>query len=52
MYLLLFFVVIFVVSAVSSIIGEKAVVKETLKMFITTSIGMGILAFFIFVMSR
>ncbi len=52
MYLFLFLVVILVVSAVSAIIEEKVILKETLKMFVATSLGMVILAVVAFFLSR
>ncbi len=52
MYLFLFLVLILVVAAVSSIIEEKPIVKETLRMFVATSLGMVILAVVAFFLSR
>ncbi len=52
MYLFLFFAIILVVSAVSAIIEKKAVFRETLTMFITTSLAMGALALVIFFLSK
>ena len=52
MYLFSFIATIFVVPAVSAIIEEKAPRKETLKMFITTCLGMGTLAIVIFFLSK
>ena len=52
MYLFLFFAIILVVSAVSALIEEKAVFRETLTMFVVTSLSMGGLALLIFFLSK
>ena len=52
MYLFLFFAVILVVSAVSAVVEQKPVFRETLTMFITTSLAMGVLALVVFFLSK
>ena len=52
MYLFLFFAIILVVSAVSALIEEKAVFRETLTMFAVTSLSMGTLALVVFFSSK
>ena len=53
-YIVSFLAVIFVVSTVSAIIESKSsnLVRESIKMFIVTSVGMGVIAFIIFILSR
>ena len=54
LYLISFFVIVFVVSAVSAIVESKPshLLRESIKMFVVTSAGMGIIAFVIFMLSR